>query len=51
MEYSNLPNIDFFVIDEFYKLNAKRDDERSDTLNNAFYKLLKQINTPQFYLI
>jgi hypothetical protein len=40
MEYPNLPQIDFFVIDEFYKLSAKRDDERSDVLNNAFYKLL-----------
>lgn len=51
MEYQNLPQIDFFVIDEFYKLSAKRDDERSDILNNAFYKLLKQDIIPQFYLL
>ena len=51
MEYKDLPQIDFFVIDEFYKLSAKRDDERSDTLNNAFYKLLQQNITPQFYLL
>ena len=51
MEYKNLPNIDFFVIDEFYKLSAKRDDERSDILNNAFYRLLKQQVAPQFYLL
>jgi len=51
MEYKNLPQIDFFVIDEFYKLSAKRDDERSDVLNNAFYKLLQQTPTPQFYLL
>ncbi|VVH61218.1 DNA repair protein RecN [uncultured Gammaproteobacteria bacterium] len=51
MEYPNLPQIDFFVIDEFYKLSAKRDDERSDVLNNAFYKLLQQTPVPQFYLL
>ena len=42
MEYSHrLPIIDLLIIDEFYKLSAKRDDERSDTLNNAFHMLLK----------
>ncbi len=51
MEYQNLPQIDFFVIDEFYKLSAQRDDERSDVLNNAFYKLLQQAPAPQFYLL
>ena len=51
MEYQNLPQIDFFVIDEFYKLSAKRDDERSDLLNNAFYTLLQQNPRPQFYLL
>lgn len=51
MEYQNLPKIDFFVIDEFYKLSAERDDERSDILNNAFYKLLKQVPATQFYLL
>lgn len=51
MEYENLPQIEFFVIDEFYKLSAKRDDERSDVLNNAFYRLIKQDIKPQFYLL
>ena len=51
MEYQNLPQIDFFVIDEFYKLSAKRDDERLDLLNNAFYTLLQQNPRPQFYLL
>ena len=51
MEYKDLPQIDFFVIDEFYKLSARRDDERSDILNNAFYKLLQQNPVPQFYLL
>lgn len=51
MEYKDLPKIDFFVIDEFYKLSERRDDERSDILNNAFYKLLQQKPVPQFYLL
>ncbi|QQS59645.1 DEAD/DEAH box helicase [Candidatus Peregrinibacteria bacterium] len=51
MEYKNLPIIDFFVIDEFYKLSAERDDERSDILNNSFYKLLQQDPVPKFYLL
>jgi len=49
MEYRQLPKIDFFIIDEFYKLSAKRDDERSDVLNNAFHLLLK--HDAQFYLL
>ncbi len=49
MEYKDLPSIDFFVIDEFYKLSAKRDDERSDVLNNAFHFLISQ--NSQFYLL
>lgn len=49
MEYPQLPTIDFFIIDEFYKLSAKRDDERSDVLNNAFHLLLGF--KAQFYLL
>lgn len=49
-EYSHFINVDFLVIDEFYKLSGNRDDERSSALNNAFYKLLKLWN-PQFYLL
>jgi Helicase conserved C-terminal domain/DEAD/DEAH box helicase len=50
LEYKNLPKIDLLVLDEFYKLSNKRDDERSDHLNNAFNLL---INTHQcrFYLL
>jgi hypothetical protein len=34
--------VDFFVIDEFYKLSPTRDDgERAALLNHAFYKLKK----------
>jgi len=50
MEYPCLPNIDFFVIDEFYKLSEKRDDERSDVLNNAFNFLVNKHNS-RFYLL
>ena len=51
MEYQNFPEaIDFFVIDEFYKLSYSRNDERVDALNNAAYKLLN-IGSPQFYLL
>ncbi len=49
-EYKNLPKIDLIVIDEFYKLSAKRDDERADSLNNAFNYILKAYN-PKFYLL
>lgn len=50
MEYPDLPHIDFFVIDEFYKLSAKRDDERSDVLNNAFNLLISK-HKSKFYLL
>ncbi|MDC4437436.1 DEAD/DEAH box helicase [Acinetobacter sp. PVC-6A] len=49
-EYQKLPQIEFLVIDEFYKLSSKRDDERSDSLNNAFQYLINKFS-PQFYLL
>ncbi|OEK03291.1 helicase [Roseivirga sp. 4D4] len=49
-EYKTFPHIDFLVIDEFYKLSAKRDDERADSLNNAFNYILKEFNS-KFYLL
>lgn len=51
-ENDNLPKIDFFIIDEFYKLNPASIDEdnsRCYTLNKTFYRLLK--NTDRFYLL
>lgn len=48
-EYPQYPAIDFLVVDEFYKLSARRDDERSDSLNNALLYLLSTFS-PQFYL-
>lgn len=42
--------VDFFVIDEFYKIGARSDgDERYKILNQVFYKLVK--TGAQFYLL
>ena len=44
LELPEIPNIDFFVIDEFYKLSPLRsgeDDERALLLNQVLYKLTK----------
>lgn len=49
VDYPELPELDLFVIDEFYKLNPLVDKERSATLNHAFYKLSKL--SKQFYLL
>jgi late competence protein required for DNA uptake (superfamily II DNA/RNA helicase) len=49
VEYTHFPPIDFFVIDEFYKLSMERDDDRAISLNQAFHKLLKSTN--KFYLL
>jgi hypothetical protein len=48
--YEQLPHIDFFVIDEFYKLGAMNEDEsRTVALNQAFYRLRK--GGGKFYLL
>ena len=49
VEYKEFPRVEFFVIDEFYKLSLDREDDRAITLNQAFYKLLK--HTKAFYLL
>lgn len=49
-EYVFPVKIDFLIIDEFYKLSGSRDDERSSSLNNAFYKIYWNFK-PQFYLL
>ena len=49
LEFPNLPSIDFFVIDEFYKLSPRKDDMRYTLLNVALYRLLKTAKA--FYLI
>jgi len=49
LNYPDLENIDFFVIDEFYKLGLENDPDRFCLLNQIFYKLLK--TGAQFYLL
>lgn len=49
IENKNITSVDFFVIDEFYKLNPDVDQERADTLNHAFYKLARLAK--QFYML
>lgn len=50
IELENLPRVEFFIIDEFYKLSYNNDDdERVNVLNHVFYKLMKQTNN--FYLL
>ncbi|MFA5422276.1 MAG: DEAD/DEAH box helicase [Phycisphaerae bacterium] len=48
--YENFPKIEFFVIDEFYKIDAlDEDDMRTVSLNVAFQRLLKMGG--QFYML
>ena len=49
VDYPEFPNLDLFVLDEFYKLNPIADPERAATLNHAFYRLTKKAK--QFYLL
>ncbi len=51
VENPHIKNIDFFVIDEFYKLAIEKGkgDERAVLLNHAFYRLVKQAK--QFYML
>lgn len=48
--YERFPQIDFFVMDEFYKIGALDEDrKRTVALNQAFYRLSK--GGAQFYLL
>lgn len=49
-EYKEFIDVDFIIVDEFYKLSSKRDDERADSLNNALHYILKTFNC-KFYLL
>jgi hypothetical protein len=48
LDFEGLVKVDFFIIDEFYKLSDD-DPERASALNQAFYKLLGK--THNFYLL
>jgi hypothetical protein len=50
LELPSIEQIDFFVIDEFYKLSPGRgEDERCALLNQVFYRLIK--TGKQFYML
>lgn len=53
LEFEELPPVDLFVVDEFYKLSIEDldagTDDRARLLNLAFYKLLQ--TGAQFYLL
>lgn len=49
LDLQDVPKLSLFVIDEFYKLDPKRDSDRALLLNQAFYKLLK--TGAQFYML
>ncbi|CDK34251.1 Helicase conserved C-terminal domain protein [Ligilactobacillus salivarius cp400] len=40
LEVIELPRIDFFVIDEFYKISNRRNDSRIDALNVALLRIM-----------
>lgn len=46
-EREDLPELDFFAVDEFYKLASN--DERAEMLNRVFYRLRK--SGAQYYLL
>lgn len=48
------PEIDLFILDEFYKLQPEKDDnwnERTKALNLCLLNFMKNIKTKQFYLL
>jgi len=47
IEREDLPELDFFAVDEFYKLASS--DERAELLNRVFYRLRK--SGAQYYLL
>jgi len=50
LEFEELPELDLFVVDEFYKLALNADDpDRTRILNQAFHQLLD--TGAQFYLL
>lgn len=49
LELGDIPDLDFFVIDEFYKLDPHHSDDRAVQLNVLFHRLLS--TGAQFYLL
>lgn len=50
LEYPDMPPIQLLVIDEFYKLSNTRHDNRSNILNTAFIRLMKNPEC-RFYML
>lgn len=40
LEYEDMPKIDFFIVDEFYKVSTLRNDDRVDALNISIMKIM-----------
>lgn len=49
LDIEQLPALDLFVIDEFYKLDPRQDPDRALLLNQALHRLLK--TKAQFYML
>lgn len=49
LDVEQLPKVDLFVIDEFYKLDPRQDSDRALLLNQALHRLLK--TGAQFYML
>lgn len=49
LDVEDLPQLDLFVIDEFYKLDPAIDADRANLLNQAFYRLRR--TGARFYLL
>lgn len=49
LDVEKLPDIDLFVIDEFYKLDPRQDADRALLLNQALHRLLR--TGAQFYML
>ncbi|MDD4556451.1 MAG: DEAD/DEAH box helicase [Alphaproteobacteria bacterium] len=50
LEYDDFPKLDFFVLDEFYKISNAFLEDRRDILNSAVFNVLHK-HKPQFYFI
>lgn len=49
LEMGDLPDLEFFVVDEFYKLDPQHSDDRANRLNILFHRLLA--TGAQYYLL
>ena len=50
LEYKNLPQIDFLVVDEFYKVSSSANDNRQGILNIALSRLLGSSKVQSLFL-